>query len=193
MKGLAPAQGVADAVLSTPDDIAPILDQLQVDGLIATTAGAFRLTESGTARVQTLRAAEQAAWGIAPAAAALDAFVDLDHRMKDVVTAWQLRDADARVINDHTDPAYDQAVLERLTDVHADAVAWLAPLEAGCPRLADYGVRLGHAVEAAVGGDQRFVASPRVDSYHGIWFELHEDLIQLAGRNRADEVAAGRA
>ena len=193
MKGLAPAQGVADAVLSTPDDIAPILDQLQVDGLIATTAGAFRLTESGTARVQALRAAEQAAWGIAPAAAALDAFVDLDHRMKDVVTAWQLRDADAQVINDHTDPAYDQAVLERLTDVHADAVAWLAPLEAGCPRLADYGVRLGHAVEAAVGGDQRFVASPRVDSYHGIWFELHEDLIQLAGRNRADEVAAGRA
>jgi pyruvate,orthophosphate dikinase len=46
---------------------------------------------------------------------------------------------------------------------------------------------------AARGGDNRFVASPRVDSYHGIWFELHEDLILLAGRNRADEVAAGRA
>jgi len=42
-------------------------------------------------------------------------------------------------------------------------------------------------------GDGRYVASPRVDSYHGIWFELHEDLIQLAGRTRADEVAAGRA
>ena len=46
---------------------------------------------------------------------------------------------------------------------------------------------------AARGGDQRYVASPRVDSYHGVWFELHEDLILLAGRNRADEVAAGRA
>jgi pyruvate,orthophosphate dikinase len=32
-----------------------------------------------------------------------------------------------------------------------------------------------------------------VDSYHSAWFELHEDLILLAGRNRADEVAAGRA
>jgi len=42
-------------------------------------------------------------------------------------------------------------------------------------------------------GDGKYVASPRVDSYHGIWFELHEDLILLAGRNRADEVAAGRA
>jgi hypothetical protein len=39
----------------------------------------------------------------------------------------------------------------------------------------------------------RFVASPRVDSYHGVWFELHEDLIRLAGRRRSDEGSAGRA
>jgi hypothetical protein len=25
-----------------------------------------------------------------------------------------------------------------------------------------------------------------VDSYHGAWFELHEELIRLAGRSRAD-------
>ena len=60
-------------------------------------------------------------------------------------------------------------------------------------RLADYGVRLGRALERALAGDQRYVASPRVDSYHGIWFELHEDLIRLAGRSRAEEVEAGRA
>ena len=42
-------------------------------------------------------------------------------------------------------------------------------------------------------GDGRYVASPRVDSYHGVWFELHEDLIQLAGRTREEEAAAGRA
>jgi pyruvate,orthophosphate dikinase len=59
--------------------------------------------------------------------------------------------------------------------------------------LSAYGVRLGRAIERAVAGDPRFVASPRVDSYHGVRFELHEDLIQLAGRSRADEVAAGRA
>jgi hypothetical protein len=84
-------------------------------------------------------------------------------------------------------------VLDRLEGVHAEALAWLTPLEGDCPRLAAYGIRLGRAIEAARSGDQRYVASPRVDSYHGIWFELHEDLIQLAGRNRADEVAAGRA
>ncbi|TMD67087.1 MAG: hypothetical protein E6I84_04175 [Chloroflexi bacterium] len=59
--------------------------------------------------------------------------------------------------------------------------------------LRRYLARLDRALTAAKGGDQRFVASPRVDSYHGVWFELHEELILLAGRSRAEESAAGRA
>ena len=61
------------------------------------------------------------------------------------------------------------------------------------PRAGRYRARLSAALEQALAGDLRFVASPRVDSYHGAWFELHEDLILLAGRTRADEVDAGRA
>jgi pyruvate,orthophosphate dikinase len=193
IKGFAPLQGVADAVLSTPDEVQPILDGLVADGLATTTAGAYRLTDAGTARADELRRVEQDAWGIDRASAALDAFVGLDQRMKDAVTAWQLRDPEAQVLNDHSDAAYDRAVLDRLLALHADADAWLTPLELGCPRLATYRLRLGRAKDAAGAGDHHYVASPRVDSYHGIWFELHEDLIQLAGRNRLDEVAAGRA
>ena len=63
----------------------------------------------------------------------------------------------------------------------------------GLPRMQSYARRLSAAAEAAASGDGRFIASPRVDSYHGVWFELHEDLIRLAGRTREDEVAAGRA
>jgi pyruvate,orthophosphate dikinase len=194
IKGFTPVQGVADAVLSTPDDVQPILDQVVIDGLAASVAGAYRLTEPGRIRAADLLAEERAAWGIERAAAALDAFIDLDHRMKEAVTAWQLRDdANGQVVNDHSDDVYDRTVLDRLAALHADAMAWLTAHEPGCARLASYGVRLGRAVEQALGGDQRYVASPRVDSYHGIWFELHEDLIQLAGRSRAEEVASGRA
>jgi len=193
IKGFAPLQGVADAVLSDPDAVGPVLDQLAIDGLVATVAGAYRLSEAGAARADALLAADRAAWGEAQAGAALDAFVDLDHRVKATVTAWQLRDEAGQVVNDHTDAAYDRSVLERLAAVHADALAWLASHEAGCPRLAVYRQRLSAALGRAQGGDVRYVASPRVDSYHGIWFELHEDLIGLAGRTRADETAAGRA
>ena len=194
IKGFAPLGGVADAVLTTPDVVQPIIDQLAIDGLVATSAGAYRLTETGTARADALLDAERASWGRAAASAALDAFIGLDQRTKDTVTAWQLRDdADGQVLNDHADAAYDARILDRLAALHADAIAWLSPLETGPPSLAAYGVRLARALERALGGDQRYVASPRVDSYHGIWFELHEDLIRLAGRSREDEVAAGRA
>jgi len=194
IKGFAPLGGVADAVLTTPDVVQPIIDQLAIDGLVATSAGAYRLTETGMARADALLDAERASWGRPAASAALDAFIGLDQRTKDTVTAWQLRDdADGQVLNDHADAAYDARILDRLAALHADAIAWLSPLETGCPSLAAYGVRLARALERALGGDQRYVASPRVDSYHGIWFELHEDLIRLAGRSREDEVAAGRA
>ncbi len=193
IKGFASAQAVADAVLATLDQVQAAIDQAIVDDLVVSAAGAYKLTAHGTARVADLMADERATWGADNATAALDAFLELDHRMKDTVTAWQLRDAEAQVLNDHADAAYDQGVLDRLAALHADATAWLASNEAGCPRLADYRARLGTAVEAARAGDHRYVASPRVDSYHGIWFELHEDLIQLAGRTREAESAAGRA
>jgi pyruvate,orthophosphate dikinase len=193
VKGFATIEGLTDALLSAPDDVQPVVDQLALDGLVTTTAGAYKLTESGTKRANKILEAERGAWGADAASAALDAFLDLDHRMKDTVTSWQLRDVDAQLVNDHSDADYDRGVLDRLAAMHAAAIDWLTPVESGCPRLADYGVRLGRALERAVAGDQRFVASPRVDSYHGVWFELHEDLIQLAGRSRTEEVAAGRA
>jgi pyruvate,orthophosphate dikinase len=193
IKGFAPIQGVADVVLSTTDAVEPILDQLVVDGLVASAGGTYRLTDHGAARVGALRADERAAVGLDRSVEALDAFLGLDQRMKEAVTAWQLRDVDGQVLNDHSDAAYDRTVLDRLAALHADALAWLRPRETAFARLAGYRVRLVRALELAVGGDGRYVASPRVDSYHGIWFELHEDLIQLAGRSREDEVAAGRA
>jgi pyruvate,orthophosphate dikinase len=194
IKGFTPIQGVADVTLTTTDAVRPILDRLVVDGLVAEVGGAYRLTESGRSRASALLEAERAAWGVGGAVAALDAFLDLDQRVKAVVTAWQLRDGpDGQAVNDHSDAAYDADVIERLGAIHADAMAWLVPVESGNARLAGYRVRLGRAIEQVVAGDGRYVASPRVDSYHGVWFELHEDLIQLAGRTREDEVAAGRA
>jgi pyruvate,orthophosphate dikinase len=82
-------------------------------------------------------------------------------------------------------------VLTRLASLHRDAKEWLSPLSLGRFRL--YLARLERALTCARDGDGRFVASPQVDSYHSVWFELHEDLIRLAGRNRSDETAAGRA
>jgi pyruvate,orthophosphate dikinase len=36
-------------------------------------------------------------------------------------------------------------------------------------------------------GDASMLASPLKDSYHTVWFEFHEELIVLSGRDRANE------
>jgi pyruvate,orthophosphate dikinase len=191
IKGFALFDGIADAVLGTPDRVQEVVDLLVSEGLVESSAGAYKLTDAGRSRADDRLTAERSAWGGEGATAALDAFLDIDHQVKDVVTAWQMRDP--QTINDHSDREYDTGVLDRLAAIHEDAAVWLEPLQPSIPRLRDYGTRLRRALDAARSGDGRFVASPRVDSYHGIWFELHEDLIQLCGRTRAEESAAGRA
>ena len=193
-KGFATTASLSEALLSPPDAVQPLLDQLLVDGLAASVAGAFRLTDAGAERAASLATLDRDAWGIEAASAALDAFLDLDGRMKVIVTDWQLRPGDGEPqVNDHADPNYDRGVLDRLAALGVEADAWLAPLESACFRLRGYRERLGNAIRRAVAGDGKYVASPRVDSFHGAWFELHEDLILLAGRTRAEEVEAGRA
>ena len=191
LKGFALLDAISDATLVSPDDVRSVVETMVADGLVESAAGAYRLTAAGRDRSDELLAAERTAWGADAATAALDAFLGIDHRVKEVVTGWQMRDE--HTVNDHTDAGYDEGVIDRLAAIHADALAWLSPLEPAVPRLGDYRARLTRALEAARAGDGRYVASPRVDSYHSIWFELHEDLIQLAGRTREEESAAGRA
>ncbi len=194
VKGYATPEMAGAALLATPEEVSAILDRLVADGLVELSAGSFRLTADGKALGRERIAADAARCGDGAAQGALDGFLALDGRMKETVTAWQMRTLDGtQTFNDHSDAAYDARVLAELVALHQDAAAWARPLEAALPRLGIYRTRLDRAVAAAQGGDQRFVASPRVDSYHGVWFELHEELILLAGRNRADEVAAGRA
>ena len=163
-------------------------------GLVEVSAGAFRLTGEGKLKALDVFASDrERAGGEAACVAALDRFIVLDATMKNLVTAWQIRDVANQVFNDHTDAAYDASILEQLGALHVGVVDVLNPLEITLWRMACYRDRLEHALANARNGDQRFVAAVRVDSYHNVWFELHEDLIRLSGRRRSDEAAAGRA
>jgi pyruvate,orthophosphate dikinase len=194
IKGLVAPDSLAPALRCSPERLAGLLEALLAEGHVEDADGAVRLTQRGAGRAAELMAADRERWGSANADAALDAFVALDGRMKEIVTAWQLKSTTGEpVLNDHTDAAYDAAVLERLGGLHHDAAGWLDSVAPGPPRLGVYRDRLADALQNARAGDGRYIASPHVDSYHGIWFELHEDLIRLAGRERAAEVAAGRA
>jgi pyruvate, orthophosphate dikinase len=194
VKGVTELEHLAAAMLAEPDQTKLHVDAL-VEKKVAESGGAgLRLSSEGKLKALEIFAADRRAFGEERSIEFLESFHDFDVRMKDIVTAWQMREVDGeQVFNDHTDADYDAKVLGDLAALHAETVSWMTPLAQGLRRYAVYRARLERAVELARDGDQRYVASPRVDSYHSVWFELHEDLIRLAGRRRSDEAAAGRA
>ncbi len=111
--------------------------------------------------------------------------------MKAIIAAWQMRGAETR--NDHADATYDADVIARLSDADTAFAPTMDSLAVAVPRLSGYRRRLAAALTRIIAGEADYVAKPIMDSYHSVWFELHEDLIALTGRSRAEEAAAGRA
>jgi pyruvate, orthophosphate dikinase len=192
IKGTAPMEVLAAALLTSAEAVQSAVAELMSARAVAVASGSVRLTAAGAAAA--LLDADRRSWGADQALQALDAFRRLDERIKATVTAWQLRDSDGQqVLNDHMDAEYDAGVLADLQTIHSEVSEWFGSLAVATGRLSGYAARLDRAAAMVAAGDHRFVSSPRVDSYHSIWFELHEELIRLTGRTRADEVASGRA
>ena len=111
----------------------PILDQLVADGLVDD--GRRRLPADrrrARARAAELLAADRDAWGTDQrdrGARRVPRPRPPDEGRRHRLAAPRRRRG--QVVNDHSDAAYDAAVLDRLAALHADAVAWLTPLEAG--------------------------------------------------------------
>ncbi len=107
-----------------------------------------------------------------------------------MVTDWQLRDGQP---NTHRDPDYDAAVLVRLDDVHQRVTPIVAAAAAQLPRLSRYSAKLRAALDNVHAGETAWVSRPLIDSYHTVWFELHEELIVAAGLTRKSEAESGDA
>lgn len=115
-------------------------------------------------------------------------FLDHNTELLSLCTAWQMRDGPGGepVLNDHRDAAYDAAVLARLEAVHAAIGPVTADLAGALDRFAAYGPRLDRAHERVVAGETDWLTKPLIDSYHTVWFELHEDLLVTLGLERRE-------
>ena len=192
LKGFAEAAGVGEAVGVPEADAKPILDQLVVDGAATYREGklsGFALTKPGREQHAGLLAAELDATGARPVVeAAYERFLLLNTRLLTVCTDWQLRDAGGEsTVNDHSDPAYDAAVVERLAELHAEVEPICGDLGAALDRFSGYGPRLAHALGRVRAGDGDWFTKPMIASYHTVWFEMHEDLLCTLGIERGSE------
>jgi len=195
LKGAATADTVSEVLGCPPEEIAAVVRELlELGSAQELPGGRLRLTPEALDRVDA-RFAEDAL-RLAPVIEPVwGDFHDLDAVFKEVVSTWQVRDVDGeQVPNDHSDRDYDVTVLVRLrSEVHAGVLPVIEVVAGAELRFSRYAERLEGSLGAVEAGDVAMFAHPLRDSYHTVWFELHEELIRLSGRNRADEAAAGRA
>lgn len=87
------------------------------------------------------------------------------------------------MLNDHEDHRYDDQVLRRLNRVNREARPLCLQLGRSLSRFARYGARLDAAWDRVRAGDLGAVTDD-LESFHTIWFQLHEDLLSTLGRER---------
>jgi hypothetical protein len=192
LKGVGSSEAVVTATGLAPADVAALLQDLHEAGWVEHRGGTpsgWALTRVGRKERDVLLAGELDAAGARAAVAdAYRRFLGVNSGLLAACTAWQLRDTGGTAApNDHADAAYDAAVVRRLVELDARSRPVVADLAAALARYGAYRSRLDHALGRVVAGEGDWFTRPLIDSYHTVWFELHQDLLDTLGIERGDE------
>ena len=194
LKSFAPAEVVAeiaglpvDAVISRLEGFRDKEWARYREGVLT----GWMLTAAGRAEGERLLADEVDGLGArAEIEAAYRRFLLLNQALLQVCTDWQLRPVegmDEPVMNDHSDEGYDQDVVAALRSLDAEVQPICDDLASIVDRFGGYSSRLTAALDKIAAGDPDWFTKPTIDSYHTVWFELHENLLATLGIERGKE------
>src|SRR5581483_11762693 len=183
LKGRIHAADIARTIGEDPLLVASTVARLAETGLIVA-GNTLKLSPAGRQRLTALLASEHAVANRAELSQIYHDFRQVNADFKALVTEWQIRDGQP---NSHDDPNYDAAVLTRLDRTHERVLPIIGAAAAQVPRLSAYGDKLSMALEMVHAGKTEWFTRPTIDSYHTVWFELHEELILATGLTRAGE------
>jgi DNA-binding MarR family transcriptional regulator len=189
LKGRVSPTDLAATLGKDQAEVTATVDRLTSAGLLME-ATTLRISPSGRARLETLLDEERKRADPAALAVAYDEFRAVNADFKTLVTDWQLKDGNP---NAHDDAEYDAAVLARLDEVHARVVPIIGAAAAQLPRLNAYSSKLLVALDKVKAGETAWLTAPLIDSYHTVWFELHEELILATGLTREQAARSGDA
>jgi hypothetical protein len=189
LKGRVSEEDLVATLDEAPADVAATVAQLAADGLLLQ-AKTVRVSPEGRDRLNALLAEERSGIDQSVLSKSYDEFRAVNQVFKELISDWQIKEGQP---NSHDDPEYDGAVLDRLDDVHQQVLPIIAAITTVLPRLGAYGKKLDSALAKVKDGDTVWLARPIIDSYHTVWFELHEELIAASGLTREEEARAGHA
>ncbi len=191
LKGFAETKVIADFLGVSESEVNGALNEASTGGFTNYREGArsgWMMTAEGRAENERLLSAELDGAGQRDAVVSCyQQFLALNGRMLAACTSWQVKDQDAQIMNDHSDPAYDAAVISELEKIDEAVQPICAELGEALERYGNYGPRFVFALDKLRGGDNDWFTKPIIESYHTVWFELHEDLLATLGIDRASE------
>jgi DNA-binding MarR family transcriptional regulator len=189
LKGRVRPAELAATLGEDPTETTATVEALSAAGLLVDGA-TLRLSPGGRERLTALLAEERGGIDSAAVAAVYDDFRSVNADFKALVTDWQLKDGKP---NTHEDAAYDAAVLARLDALHERVAPIVAAAADQLARLRAYLTKLGAALDRVKAGETAWLTRPLIDSYHTVWFELHEELILAVGLTREEAARSGDA
>jgi hypothetical protein len=189
VKKAGPPSAVADILGEDPEQVASALRTAAAEGRAIEARDMFMVTPAGREWLHE-RYPETFAELRADGAAAESyaRFERINRELLRLFTEWQMMPVGKETMpNDHSDPAYDDRIIDRLGALHERAERPLQEFAALQPRFREYVRRLDAAYDKTLAGEHDFVSGAKVDSYHTVWFELHEDLLRILGREREEQ------
>lgn len=179
---------IADLIGRDAAAVEVVLGQAIAGGRVSLVNGKYLLAPAGRMIVEAQYSKYYAQVRADPAfIAAHERFEPVNSELKQVITDWQtMTVGGSRVANDHSNAAYDDKVIARLGAVHEKLKLILERLAQAVPRFGHYAHKLGAALIRAEDGDRAWVSDATLDSYHTVWFELHEDILRVLGRERVE-------
>ena len=189
--GVAGESRLARASGLSPIETRARLARLSDGGLVRLDPGPFggwALTDHGlaTAREQ-VQAELESAGSRDRVHKGFDSVLALNPTLLEICTAWQMRTVGRQpILNDHKDADYDASVISRLMRIDESAQRLCDELSVSLTRFGHYGLRLTEALDRVLAGEGAYFADD-LESYHTVWFQLHEDLLTTLGLSRGGD------
>lgn len=185
LKKMAGVGNVADACDLPVADVEAALEMLEKRGLVAGAGGNYLPTNDAVPTVQAWANRAHAAIRDDDMEKLHERFEQINRSFLGAMTSWQqVPLGDKKVTNDHTDAEYDARVIKAIEGLVRRLDRILDRLAEHVPRVTLYSRRFAASLEEVHAGNIEFVAKPTIDSIHNVWFEFHEDLLRILGKER---------
>ena len=154
-------------------------EELAERGLLFVSPVGCMLTEKGTQLHSELIEQQRADLDVEAVGALYERFLAVNQPTKSKCAEWQ------KLADDDFDQRF--MIATDLQDILERVSTTITRTSEHLPRFAGYPPRMKTALDRVLEGESEYLTSPKVESFHNVWMECHEDYLLTLGISREEE------